>query len=211
MENLKETDFFNYSNPAIQEFVQKANQNLSTDLEKALNLYYLVRDDWKYNPYHITLEKEAWQASEMMKKREGHCLDKAILLITFARASGIPAKLHLAKVTNHIAVEKLIERLGTNILTPHGYAELFIDGKWVKATPAFNKELCEKLGVAPLDFDGKTDSIFQQFDKKGAKFMQYLEDYGTFSDVPFAFLINNMREHYPNLIDRIGDLKKVRL
>lgn len=196
--NIKETPFFNYSTPTIQQFVEKAIEGKTTDVEKATHLYYLVRDKWVYNPYSLSFRSERWKASEIMQKSSGHCIDKAVLLITFARACGIPAKLHLAKVTNHIAVEKLTEKFGTNILTPHGYVELFLNEKWVKATPTFNKELCQILNVAPLDFDGIEDSYFQEYNKKGAKFMEYLEDYGTFSELPLEFMITNMKENYPD-------------
>ena len=95
----------------------------------------------------------------MYRKR----IEKAIVLIACLRALGVPARLRLAKVTNHIAVERLTERLGTNVLTPHGMVDVFLNGKWVKATPAFNKELCEKCDVEPLEFDGTEDSMFQEF------------------------------------------------
>ena len=35
--------------------------------------------------------------------------------------------------------------MGTDLFVYHGYAELFLDGKWVKATPAFNVEAVPAL------------------------------------------------------------------
>lgn len=202
---LEETNFLNYSTKSIREFVGKVIENSTNDIEKAVKLYYAVRDGWRYNPYRISFRKEDWTSEAIFSKPEGHCQDKAILLVTFARACGIPARLHLAKVKNHIAVEVLTQKLGTNVLTPHGYVELFLENKWVKATPAFNRQLCEKLNVAPLEFDGKTDSFFQEYDKTGSIFMEYLEDYGTFADVPLDFMIKNMRDTYPLIAEKYAD------
>jgi transglutaminase-like putative cysteine protease len=202
---IEETEFFNFSSKSIREYIKKVIENSDNDIEKAVRLYYAVRDGWRYNPYRISFKREDWTASQMFAKSDGHCQDKAALLVTFARACGIPARLHLAKVKNHIAVELLIKKLGTNVLTPHGYVELFLENKWVKATPAFNKELCVKLNVAPLEFDGKTDSFFQEYDKNGGIFMEYLEDYGTFTDLPLDFMIKNMRDTYPLIAEKYAD------
>ena len=202
---LAETHFICFSRKEIQEFVGKVIGNCSNDIEKAVRLYYAVRDSWRYNPYLISFKREDWTADKIFAKSDGHCQDKAILLATFARACGIPSRLHLAKVKNHIAVEVLIEKLGTNVLTPHGYLELFLENKWVKATPAFNRQLCEKLNVSPLEFDGKTDSFFQEYDNTGNVFMEYLEDYGTFVDVPLDFMIKNMKDTYPIIAEKYKD------
>lgn len=206
---LAETDFLYFSTNPIREYIGKVIENCSNDIEKAVSLYYAVRDGWRYNPYRISFVREDWTVGKIFEKSDGHCQDKAILLVTFARACGIPARLHLAKVRNHIAVDALTKKLGTNVLTPHGYVELFLENKWVKATPAFNKELCEKLNVSPLEFDGKTDSFFQEYDKTGSVFMEYLEDYGTFADVPLDFMIKNMRDTYPVIMEKYADVDVV--
>ncbi len=122
-------------------------------------------------------------------------------MIALLRAVAVPARLCLSKVRNHIAAERMTKAFGTDELTPHGYVEIWINGRWVKATPTFNKELCDKLGVDSLEFDGQNDSIFQEFDKVGGQFMEYLEDYGAFADVPLDFIIGNMRQHYPKFFD----------
>ena len=127
-----------------------------------------------------------------------------MILIALLRALGIPARLHLAKVQNHIGVERLVEKLGTTELAPHGFIEIQLDNKWVKATPAFNKSLCEMLRVEPLDFDGVNDSIFQAYDG-GKKFMDYLEDYGHFEDLPFEFIVNVFTTHYGHLDIKIPE------
>jgi transglutaminase-like putative cysteine protease len=196
---LEGTFFFETQKKEIHLFNEKVILPTMNDVEKAIALYQAVRDGWMYNAYGIHLEKEKLKSSTIFKNKEGHCLDKAILLITSCRAAHIPARLGLAKIQNHIAVEKFVTIMNTNILTPHAYVELFLDNKWVKATPAFNKSLCKKLNILPLEFDGLNDSIFQQYNSEGSKFMEYLEDYGSFEDVPTDFIIKNMQDNYPNL------------
>jgi hypothetical protein len=89
------------------------------------------------------------------------------------------------------------------VLAFHGYSEFLLDGKWVKATPAFNKGLCELLGVTALDFDGETDCLFQQYGADGeSQFMEYLADYGQFDDIPIDLFIQTMQEHYPKVFNK---------
>ena len=195
---LSATYFFDFKHPKVQAFVQEHTRPGMSPKEKAVALYYAVRDGWRYDPYEIYFEKSCWKAHWIMGKGRAHCLDKSVLLISFLRAVGIPARLHLAKVKNHIAVEKLVETFQTNELTPHGYVEVYLDEHWVAATPAFNRELCELLGVRPLEFDGEQDSIFQAFNAAGDQFMEYLEDYGTFEDFPLDFVVENFERHYPD-------------
>ena len=170
------------------------------EVASAVALYYAIRDGYRYNPWMVALEPEGYRASEVLARdyeRGGHCIDKALLLAACARALGIPSRLHYANVRNHIGTARLEAMLGTDVLVFHGYAELFLEGRWVAATPAFNKELCAKLKVAPLEWDGRTDSIFQPYSPDGVRFMEYVHDYGTFPDVPVAFMISEWRRHYP--------------
>ena len=200
-----------YNHERVQEFIHQHTHADMTDQEKAIALYMAVRDGWRYTASQIFLTQEAWICSNIMERPEGHCLDKAILLVACLRGAGIPARLHLAKVKNHIAAERMIAQLGTDELTPHGMVDVYLDNRWIKVSPAFNKQLCEKLNVDPLDFDGEQDCIFQQFDQEGGVFMEYLEDYGHFEDVPMAFIYSNMKEHYSGLSKHLGTAKEYRL
>ncbi|MEQ8627112.1 transglutaminase-like domain-containing protein [Ekhidna sp.] len=209
-ENIASTYFFDYEHSVIQELVSEFKNADLPDQEKANQLYLKVRDGWRYNPYDISFRKEALKSSAIAQKDHGHCIDKSILYISGLRAMGIPAKLHLAKVKNHIAVDRLTEKFGTNELTPHGMVDVYLNGKWIKATPAFNKELCYRTGVEPLEFNGEDDSIFQEFNGEGKEFMEYLDDYGSFTDVPLEFIEQNMKENYPkleSLLNEAGELK----
>ncbi len=205
MDYLASTYYFDYKTEEIQELVKEFNIDELTSKEKAKRLYLKIRDEWKYDPYTISLLSEGYKASTVAKKTTGHCVDKSILLVAGLRALGIPARIHLAKVKNHIAVERLTEKFGTNELTPHGMVNLYLNGKWLKVSPAFNQSLCEKCNVAPLEFDGENDSMFQEYDSEGNEFMEYLQDYGHFEDVPFDFMIHNMKTHYPEIVNMSQD------
>jgi hypothetical protein len=75
--------------------------------------------------------------------------------------------------------------------------------RWVKATPAFNIELCEKFGFLPLDFDGESDSLYHPFDREGRRHMEYVNERGDFDDVPLDDILATFAEKYPSL--DIGD------
>jgi len=199
MKYLRQTEYLDYDNSAIQHLIAEFKTSSLSEKEKAHGMYIKIRDGWKYNPYRISLDPDNFRASSIAGKTEGHCVEKAILLAACLRGLGIATRLRFAKVTNHIAVERLTERFGTNVLTPHGMVDVYLNKKWVKATPAFNKELCTKCNVAPLEFDGANDSVFQEFNEEGKPFMEYLEDYGHFDDVPLDFMIQNLQEHYPEV------------
>jgi transglutaminase-like putative cysteine protease len=195
-----------HQNPRIKDFVESRVQGAASNREKAVRLFYAVRDGWRYNPYRISMVRDDLVASLIFLKEEGHCIDKAVLYTAFLRAARIPARLCLAKVRNHIAAEKMIEAFGTDELAPHGYVELWLGDRWLKATPTFNRELCEFLGVKPLEFDGESDALFQQYDPQGKRFMEYLANYGSFEDVPYEQIATLLRKHYPHIFT--ADVKR---
>lgn len=199
-EYLQPTYFLDFDNEEVRAFAHKHSESAETELEKAKSLYLAVRDGWYYDPYYLDLRREGSKASTIMNRRSGHCVSKAIVLAASARAVGIPSRLSFFIVCNHIATERIERFLGTNKLVFHGATELFLEGKWVKATPAFNAALCHKLNVEVLEFTGLEDSVFQQFDRTGNTFMQYLHEYGAFADVPHEYMISEWKSHYGKVI-----------
>lgn len=198
-EYLKETQYFDFSSNEVRELALQVQG--SSPMEIAQSIYYLVRDTIRYNPYIVRFGEESFKASHGLKMGESYCIPKAGLIVALCRKFGIPARLGLADVRNHLSSEKFIEMIGTDYFAMHGYAEVFIDEQWIKTTPVFNKELCEKFNVEPLEWDGKSDAVFQEFTKDGKKHMEYLEDHGTFSDVPVAFIFESFKKHYPKLAE----------
>jgi transglutaminase-like putative cysteine protease len=170
--------------------------------ELAVSLYYAIRDDFRYNPWGVYMHAEAFTASDALRRglmQGAHCVDKANILAACSRVLGIPSRLHFANVRNHIGTARLEAKLGSDLLVYHGYCELWLGGRWVAATPAFNRELCERLGVAPLEFDGVEDSVFQEYDRNAGRFMEYVTDHGAHVDVPFEQMVAAWRHHYPTI------------
>tara|TARA_B100001971_G_C18103132_1_gene489997 strand:- start:290 stop:919 length:630 start_codon:yes stop_codon:yes gene_type:complete len=209
MTYIKATSYIDHDSKSIQDLV-KAYKTLS-DKEKAIALYEKVRDDWRYDPYTISLEASNYKASHIANRSSGNCVEKSVLLVAVYRAVGLPARLHLGKVKNHIAVERLTEKFGSNELTPHGMVNVRLNDKWLKLSPAFNKELCKKFNVEVLDFDGENDSFLQAYNSDGDQFMEYTADYGFFEDVPLEFMKQNIKEHYPHIFDIDESIKEFKL
>lgn len=201
MKYLNTSYFFDLEHDAVQNLVAEFKIETMSSKEKAIGIYKKVRDDWKYDPYTISLSKDNYKASTIAQRSSGNCVEKSVLLVAGLRALGIPARLHLGKVKNHIAVERLMERFGCDELTPHGMVNAYLNDTWLKMSPAFNTELCARFNVAPLEFNGETSSYLQQYNSSGTRFMEYLEDYGHFDDVPVEFMRENVKSHYPHIFD----------
>lgn len=198
-------DFIDSHHADIQAFAS-ARAGAGSDRQRAVRLYYAVRDDIRYDPYQFSLEPHKLRASTTLAEGSGYCVPKAVLLAACARAVGIPARIGLADVKNHLASQRLLALMETDIFYYHGYTEFWLDGRWVKATPAFNIELCERFSVKPLDFDGHKDALMHEFDTAGRRHMQYLTDHGPRADLPLAELEAVYRKHYPRLLGALDGL-----
>ena len=197
-EFLSPGHYIDSDHPAVAEFASLHAKGAS-DLERAVSLYYAVRDGIRYNPFLDFSQDTTFQGSVCLQTGEGFCIGKAALYAACARAAGIPARVGFADVKNHLTTPRLAERMGSDLFVYHGFTELWLEGKWVKATPAFNLELCRKFRVKPLEFDGRNDSIFHPFDADERRHMEYLRERGSFADVPVAEIQRAFREAYPGL------------
>ena len=198
---LAPTEFVDSDHPAVVAYAREHGVGESPRAI-AVALYYAIRDGFRYTPWNVEFEREAFRASDVLlrpRSKGAHCVDKANLLAASARVLGIPSRLHFADVRNHIGTEYLEQLLGTDLLVYHGYCDLWLEGRWVAATPAFNLALCEHLDVAPLEFDGLSDSVFQEYDREGGRFMEYVSDHGHHLDVPYEAMIAAWKRHYPTI------------
>lgn len=187
----------NSDHPGIIRYAKEiTGESDLTTREKAIALYLHVRDEIWYDPYLPFYKPEHYLSSNIVKYKAGFCIPKAGLLCAVARASGIPARIGFASVRNHLAANHLIEYLGTDIIVYHGFSELWIDNKWVKATPAFNAELCKLYKVPPLEFDGIRDSIFQEYDSGEKRFMEYTAYHGSYHDIPVEMIVSEWKRSY---------------
>ncbi|MEM7359083.1 MAG: transglutaminase family protein [Pseudomonadota bacterium] len=187
--------------PAIVAKARELTDDNATDLENALKLYYFVRDSVRYNPYIAEATEESLHATLTLETGEGWCVSKAVLLAALCRAIGIPARLGFADVVNHLSTERLRAAMQTDVFYFHGYCSIYLEGKWVKSTPAFNLSLCQKFNLHPLEFNGRDDSLYHEFDQAGNRHMEYINERGEYVDVPVDELQAVFTKYYGGLSD----------
>ncbi|MBW2368352.1 MAG: transglutaminase family protein [Deltaproteobacteria bacterium] len=197
LEYLQETETINFTHPAVAQFAKEKTKDALTQQDKAIALYYAVRDGIRYDPYSFELSVKGLRADTTLASGRGWCVPKAILLAACCRALDVPARLGFADVRNHLSTERMRKFMKSDIFFWHGYTSIYLDDKWVKATPAFNIELCEKFRLRPLEFDGTNDSIYHPFDMEGAKHMEYIRNRGEYADLPLNDMIESFKEKYP--------------
>ena len=180
---------------AVLAFARQHAQG-SNPRERAVSLYLAVRDGFRYDPYRIDLSPHGMRASTVLAQGYGWCVPKAVLLVAACRAEGIAARLGFADVRNHLSTERMRESMKTDLFIWHGYADIWLDGQWVKATPAFNLSLCERFGLLPLEFDGRSDSIYHPFDSAGNRHMEYVQQRGAFDDLPLTQIVADFEQVY---------------
>ena len=195
-QHLQPTPIIDADHEAVRAFAHRCAGRSGNPMNQAVRLYYAVRDTIRYNPYLYDLSVAQLKASATLARKEAWCVPKAALLAACCRVIGIPARVGFADVRNHLSTKRLRERMKTDVFTWHGYTIIHIDGKWVKATPAFNVELCEKFGLKTLEFDGRNDSIYHPFDLSGNKHMEYIRDRGEYDDVPVEDIRKSAMQFY---------------
>ena len=197
--------FIDSDSIGVRAFAQSVVNGVADPRNKAIALYLAVRERVLYDPYVDLTSPTSYRASDILALGRGYCVGKASLLVACTRAVGVPARVGYADVRNHMTSPRLLELIKTDVFRWHSYADIFVEGRWVKATPAFNAALCDRLGVTVLEFDGHADSLFQELDRSGQRrHMEYLCDRGTYADVPFETIVSDFREQYPALISRHG-------
>jgi transglutaminase-like putative cysteine protease len=192
---LAPTPLIDSHHPAVAAYAERHAVG-EDDRSRAVALYYAVRDDFRYDPYRVDLSPDGMRASSVLHNGYGWCVPKAALLAAVCRAAGIPARLGYADVRNHLSTERMRRSMKTDLFIWHGYTDIWIDGAWRKATPAFNLSLCERFGLHPLEFNGHDDSIYHAFDKAGNKHMEYVNQRGAYDDMPLAQMVADFERFY---------------
>ncbi|VUT25107.1 MAG: Transglutaminase-like superfamily protein [Candidatus Methanolliviera sp. GoM_asphalt] len=189
-EYLKSTYFMDCDSLLVKDRAKELVRSTDHELERAKRVFYFVRDEIRYNPYLFSSDAEDFIASKILKQGEGYCVQKAVLLSALARAVGIPSRLGFATIRNHLAPEKLVKLMGTDIFVCHGYSELFLGGKWIKATPTFDLKMCQRIGVPSVEFDGRRDTILPKYNKKGELYIEYIQYHGSYDDLPLKRIVD---------------------
>ncbi|WP_211242704.1 transglutaminase-like domain-containing protein [Sinimarinibacterium sp. CAU 1509] len=202
--SLSSTTIVNADHPEVIAFAHAHRGSAADPRSQAVSLYYAVRDSIRYDPYELDLTPQGLSASRVLQTGRGWCVTKSVLLAAVCRVVSIPARLGFADVRNHLSTERLRQTMKTDVFYWHGYTAIQLDGQWLKATPAFNIELCDRFGMLPLEFDGTADSIYHPFDRAGNRHMEYLNLRGEHDDVPLADMRATFAEHYAHM-SRLGD------
>lgn len=197
---LETSEFLDWEHDAVQSFTWSAVGNALDSVEVAQRIFVAVRDQIWYDPYTVSEDPAHYKASHIALAPKAYCVPKAVLLTAAARAAGIPARVGFADVRNHLQTGTLRERMGgSDLFVYHGYSELLLNGRWVKATPAFNAELCARFGVEPIAFDGVHDALLHAHTADGTQHMEYLKDHGWYSDLPLAEILDAYRMSYGDM------------
>lgn len=198
---LAATEFLDWKHDAVQQFTESATRNATDSVDKACRIFTAVRDSIWYDPYSVSDDPRQYRASAVAVAERAYCVPKAVLLTAACRAAGIPARLGFADVRNHLQTASLRERMGgSDVFVYHGYSQILLNGRWVKATPAFNRELCARFRVAPIEFDGQRDAMLHAYTGDGSQHLEYLHDRGVFDDLPLTEIIDALRDNYGELI-----------
>jgi len=194
---LKTSYIINWKNPCILSDVSKIIKDIpdNDDVQKAIKLFYYVRDNFRYKVTLDFTSPNILKATTTLKQGYGHCVKKAILLTAFGRAAGVPTRLHFVDLKNHLLRPEWIEKLGEKIIY-HGFVEFYLNEKWVKASPAYDKELCIRHNYYITEFNGKDDALFKSTDISGNQFMDYIKDHGTFAKVPYIRMVTTWFKYY---------------
>jgi transglutaminase-like putative cysteine protease len=196
---LQSTEFLDFHKKRVRDKAFEITKGLNTDKEKAIALFYFVRDKIKYNMFTYNPKIKAnLKASTTLRRSNGFCMSKAVLLSALARAVGIPARIHMVDIINHKISKKVVDLMKTKVFHCHGYSELLINGKWIKLTPVFDHETSLKGGFLPeIEFDGVNDALFATHDKDGNLFVEYIADWGNYAEVPIEKIDQIFSEKYP--------------
>jgi transglutaminase-like putative cysteine protease len=193
---LKPTATIDCGNQLVREKACNLVKGANDTPAKARNLFYWVRDKIKYNPL-VPLEAfENYRASETMRRGEGSCIEKAAVLAALARTVGIPSRLHFADIRNYLVSSRLLEVMRTNLFIYHGYTELHIGGRWIKATPAFDLKMCQEKRILPVEFDGQQHALLHSRNSDGKLQIEYVRDRGHSIDVPVEEILAAWIRHY---------------
>jgi transglutaminase-like putative cysteine protease len=197
--DLRATEFLDHTSVEVQDFVTRTAPASSSPVEAAVALYRAVRDGIHYEVYGADLSRSGLRASTVLRRGSGMCLHKSIVYAAALRAVGVPARLVLTDVRNHLASPRLREFIGGDVFRYHCLVSVHLNGRWVKATPVFNKLLCRLYRIEPLEFDGSADSIYHPYNLHGQRHMEFLRFHGEFTDLPYDLVLDGLRAAHPRI------------
>ncbi len=195
-DHLAASDIFETGHPRVRHLVDPLLEAAAGEVDLARRIFERARDAVAYSPYVPFSDRVHYRASTTLERGRGYCVQKAVLLVTMARAAGIPGRLVFVDMRNHQAPPHLVRLLGTNLFTWHCYARLLIRSRWLDATPAFDRAICEEHQLPLLRFDGQSSAIFPARDDLGRPYAEYTAHHGVFDDVPLGPMLSAWNRAY---------------
>jgi len=193
---LQPTGMIDSDHDDLIAFAKKAVDGATDPVERARRLFYAVRDGLVYDVRCPFFLPDHYRASSVLKRGRGFCVSKASVLAAAGRAMGIASRLGLADIRNHGASKQVVELMGTDIFAFHGFTEFLLNGKWVKATAAFDAPIFSRHNIAPVEFDGEHDAVYPSHTLNGDPYVEYIVYHGSFADVPLDALLAAWRKTY---------------
>jgi transglutaminase-like putative cysteine protease len=194
--SLQPTYYFDCDHPDIRNAVQSITGECKNQVEALQRLFLFVRDQIPYNMYAVTGNPMYYKASKILEMGTGFCVQKAILFTALGRAAGVPSRLVLVAIRNHLTPPEVVKLLGGNVFFPHAYSQFFLEGRWINVAATYDQPLCARLGAAVPEFDGYHDTLLPAFDLDGHQFIEYIENFGIFDDLPWQLIVDKMPEYY---------------
>jgi len=192
------TETMDHNHPVIRSVVRSLIGEKSQPKDVLRRLFYFVRDNCRYNMYKASWNLEDYRASKILQEGEGFCVQKSILLAALARAAEIPSRFILTAIRNHKTPPEVVAAMGSNLFFPHIFPEFYVDQRWIKLAPTFDKYLCARINVPTVEFDGENHAILLPFDFEGNPYIEYVHEYGTFEDIPWDLVSQTL----PRLYDK---------
>ena len=189
---LQATPTIETDHKKIRDAARIVTRGCSNNEEKAVKLFYFVRDNIKYNVYMISVFIDDFKASRILEWGKGYCVQKAVLLAALGRAAGIPSRLAFAKIKNYKVPERVHEVLGTTIFPRHGYNQFFLNGRWISATASFDRATCVKNRLPTVEFNGREDALLPEKTLLGEPYIEYLKKFAPNEDLPFDWIIRKV-------------------
>jgi transglutaminase-like putative cysteine protease len=200
---LAPAEYIDSDHPLVRRTAEDLALGAADSAEVIRRLFRKVRDIRYGAPDFDRLD--SFKASTLLREGGGYCVPKAAAFTALARAVGFPARIAFADVTNHLATPATLELMGGNVFAWHGYAEVWLNGRWIKLSPTFDTAMCKAMNVPVLEFDGASDAHLQTFDAERRLFMSFDHVHGSFHDVPARFLVGEMVRLYPKTCAIIRD------
>ncbi|OLS27029.1 MAG: hypothetical protein HeimC3_04960 [Candidatus Heimdallarchaeota archaeon LC_3] len=196
---LRSTTFVDSESEIVQNLSRYFMKKYHNKIDLSIAYFYYVRDSIKYSITIDTNSIDIFKASTCLNSRKSFCIPKASALSALSRASGIPARLHFVDLKNRRIPDHLFKALGSDMFYYHCYAELFLNDKWIKATPSFDLHTCLRHNLPPVEFNGVDDGLFASHDADGNPYCEYVNDRGIYVDVPVETVLKGLNKYYGHL------------